>query len=414
MIDINKLPPLQFIGDTKRLQKTIINLVGLFYRDENLQDLFIFNEFSGTVEYSRDAIWHDVKKGQELRDKDIVFVQYYLCHNKFFEMGNDKITNAIIEISERHKYHPIRFYLRQLEWDGIPRLDRWLIETCGADDNSYTKAVGSKYLMAAVARIYEPGIKFDNVLVLEGPENIGKSTVFRTLSSPWFTDSIDLMQKDERIIEKMRGNWFLEVAEMFGVNDSNQERIKSFLTRQDDVHRLPYDRLTERLKRQSVFCGSSNKLAYLFGEDGNRRFWPIKCSKINIEWLKENKNQLFAEAKDRFLNDEKLYLDQELFEFAKKIQQEKLSVNEVWCEMIDKFLIGRNEITMRSILEDCLRVDMKDLHNRAYAINIGRILKKLGFEKRDTTRNDGKRYVYYREEILAQMEKERLLVVEEE
>lgn len=397
-----------------KLLKTIANLVNCFYIDENLKDLFIFNEFSGTIEYSRNAIWHGVEKGQELRDKDIVFVQYYLAHNKQFEMGIDKITNAITELSERNRFHPIKEYLEGLNWDGEERLDKWLINTTGTEDSPYSNAVGSKYLMAAVARIYCPGIKFDNVLVLEGKENIGKSTIFRTLSNPWFTDSIDLMQKDEKIIEKMRGSWFLEVAEMFGVNDSNQERIKSFLTRQDDVHRLPYDRLSVRLKRQSIFCGSSNKLAYLFGEDGNRRFWPIKCEKINIQWLKDNRDQIFAEAKIRWQSGEELYLNPELFELAKIIQTQKLNVNEVWYEIIEEYLTHKNTTTMKEILESCLKLEIKELHNRSYLINVGRVLKKLGFEKKDTTLKGKDRYIYVRESVLAEAEKKRLTIQEED
>lgn len=408
-LDINKL---RRDADGK-LIKSILNLVSCFYIDENLKDIFIYNEFSGTIEYSRDAIWHNIKAGQELRDKDFIFVQYYLAHNKNFEMGIDKITNAVIELAERNRYHPIKKYLQSIQWDGISRLDKWLVEVCGAEDNIYTSAVGSKYLMAAVARIYVPGIKFDNVLVFEGAENIGKSTIFRVLSDPWFTDSIDLMQKDEKIVEKMRGNWFLEVAEMFGVNDSNQERIKSFLTRQDDVHRLPYDRLTERLKRQSVFCGSSNKLAYLFGEDGNRRFWPIKCGNINIEWLKQNKDQLFAEAKNRFLDGEVLYLNPELFEFAKKIQSEKLSVNEVWLEIIEQHLIGRDDTTMKEILKECLKLELKEFNNHSYISNVGRILKKLGFIKRKRVNSYGEKFLYVRESVLAKEEEQRLIIEEE-
>ena len=315
--------------DGKKPKPTILNLTGLFYRDENLNNLFIYNEFSRTIEYSRDAIWHVVQKGQELRDKDLVFVQYYLANNKQVEFGIDKIMNGIIQLSEGNKYNPIKKYLTELEWDGKPRLDEWLINCVGAEDTLYARAIGSKFLMGAVARIYEPGVKFDNVLVLEGAENIGKSTVFRTLSHPWFCDSIDLTQNDKEIVEKMRGYWFLEVAEMFGVSDANQERIKSFLARQDDVQRLPYERLTGTFKRQSVFCGSSNKMSYLFGEEGNRRFWPIKCGEVNIEWLKENRNQLFAEARDRWIQGEELFLNKELFEMAKKIQSDKLSVNEV-------------------------------------------------------------------------------------
>lgn len=397
-----------------KLLKTILNLVNCFYIDENLKDLFIFNEFSGTVEYSRDAIWHNVKSGQELRDKDIIFVQYYLAHNKSFEMPIPKITNALIELGERNRYHPIKNYLKELSWDGESRLDEWLINVCGSEDNNYIRAIGSKFLMGAVARIYHPGIKFDNVLILEGEENIGKSTVFRILSDPWFCDSVDLMQDDKQIIEKMRGSWFLEMAELVGMNDRDQEWVTSFLSRQEDVQRLSYERRAEKFKRQSVFCASSNKLAYLFREEGNRRWWPVKCNKINFEYLKNNKDQIFAEARDRWQRSEDLFLNKELFEQARRIQSDKLNVNEVWMEIIEKYLLGKDETTMKNVLIDCLKVEVKELQNRSYITNVGRVLKKLGFEKRQRVNQWKEKFVYVRESKLAKEENERLFNEEEE
>jgi predicted P-loop ATPase len=391
-----------------KLLKTILNLVNCFYVDENLKDLFIFNEFSGTVEYSREAIWHGVKKGQELRDKDIVFVQYYLAHNKDFEMPIPKITNALIELAERNRYHPIKNYLQELFWDGQNRLDEWLVNVCGADNNTYTRAIGSKFLMGAVARIYQPGIKFDNVLILEGEENIGKSTVFRILSDPWFCDSVDLMQDDKQIIEKMRGSWFLEMAELVGMNDRDQEWVTSFLSRQEDVQRLSYERRAEKFKRQSVFCASSNKMDYLYRAEGNRRWWPVKCNKIDFEYLKINKDQIFAEARDRWQRGEDLFLSQELFQQAKLIQKEKLNVNEVWFEIIEKYLLNQNETTMKNVLFDCLKVEVKEMQNRSYITNVGRVLKKLGFEKKQRVNQWREKFVYVREDKLGEIEEKRL------
>lgn len=395
-------------GEDGKFSKTILNLVSAFYIDENLKKLFIYNEFSGCVEYAKDAIWHGIKKGQELRDKDIVFVQYYLAHNKKFEMPTSKITNALVEIAERNRYHPIRRYLNTLKWDGIKRLDEWLIKTCGAEDNIYTRAIGAKFLMAAVGRVYCPGIKFDNVLILEGEENIGKSTVFRILGEPWFCDSVDLLQDDKQIIEKMQGHWFLEMAELVGMKDKDQEWVTSFLSRQIDVQRLSYERRAEKFKRQSVFCASSNKLAYLFREDGNRRWWPVKCNQLDLSWLRENKEQLFAEAKIRLRNGENLFLNEAEFLFAKKVQSLKLSVNEVWMEVVDKYLLGKDEITMREVLKDCLLLDLKDLNNVSFTMNVGRILKRLGFEKKQRRNYAGERFVYVREGSVADREKKRL------
>ena len=201
--------------------KDFENLVLCFEIDENLQNLFHYNEFSQSFEYSRDFQWPErtrtIPKGKRIEDEDIVFIQYYLAINKKYEVGIDKIRNALIERADRKSYHPVKEYLNGLSWDGENRLDSWLTRACGVEENIYTKEVGRKWITASVSRIEHPGIKFDNVLVLEGKENIGKSTVLRILGGEWFTDSVSLLQKEADIVAKMCGNWFIELAVMNGI-----------------------------------------------------------------------------------------------------------------------------------------------------------------------------------------------------
>ena len=415
-IDITKVPKLQFIGATQKLQKTLLNLVSLFYRDENLIDLFHYNEFNCSFEYSKDFKWPDherlIPKGKRVEDEDLVFIQYYLAKNKFLEIGEEKIRNAILEKASRTSYHPVKFYLAQLEWDGIPRLDEWLIRGCEVEDNIYTRQVGRKWLTAAVARIKHPGIKFDNVLTLEGAENIGKSSALRILGGEWFTDSISLLQKEQDIVAKMIGNWVIELAEMKGIRQQETEFIKSFLSCQYDEQRLAFRRDPKKYPRQSVFAGTSNNMAYLLDADGNRRFWPVHCSKINLQWIKDNRDQLFAEAKYICnkglwpMNEygEKLFLEGDALRLAKNNQKMRLGTDEVLEETIERFLVGKNEITMKEIFLDCLGYSLKDIGNRSQVSIVGRILKRLGFEKKQRTSLNGERFKYIREVIINQSE----------
>lgn len=404
------------VREGNKVLKTITNLVICFKIDENLKDLFHYNEFSASFEYAKDFTWPEhprsIPKGKRIEDEDLVFLQYYLSHNKRLEMGLDKIRNAMLEVADRRTYHPVKEYLDTLRWDGEPRLGRWLVEGCGAEDSVYTHEVGRKWLVAAVARIYQPGIKFDHVLVLEGKENIGKSSALRVLGDQWFTDSISLLQKEQDIVAKMIGNWIIELAEMHGIRKQENEFIKSFLSCQFDLQRLSFRRDPKQYARQSVFAGTSNNMAYLLDADGNRRFWPVHCTAIDLRWLKANKHQLFAEAKHIYNEGiwstdhtygEKLFLEGEALSISRSKQKMRLGTDEVMEEAIYKFLLDKDETTMREILMECFHYQQKDLTNRSQTIIIGRILKKLGFEKKERKAEDGSIFKYMREKVVGQV-----------
>jgi len=398
-----------------KLIHSIMNLVLCFEIDENLQELFHYNEFNGSFEYSRDFQWPErtkiIKKGKRIEDEDIVFLRYYLAHNKQFQMGKEDIRDALIERADRKSYHPVKEYLDSLSWDGEKRLNQWLRIGCGVDDNIYSQDVGRKWITAAVSRIYKPGIKFDHVLVLEGKENIGKSSALRVLGNPWFTDSVSLIQKESDIVAKMIGNWFIELAEMQGLRKQESEFIKGFISCQVDEQRLAFRRDPKKYYRQSVFAGTSNNMAYLLDADGNRRFWPVLCTKIDITWLRENKNQLFAEAKNIYDSHiwseeepwgEKLFLEGEALEMSKGQQKMRLGTDEVLEDVIQTFLINRDETTMKEIFIDCLKYQPKELGSRSQTSIVGRILKKLGYEKKERKANDGSIFKYVKESVVSQ------------
>ena len=389
-----------------KLLKSITNLVACFYIDENIKDLFTYNRFTGKDEYAKDFQWpgHPTikEKGLTISEKDEIYLQYYLSHNRNFEMPLEKIKNAILEICDRSSYHPIQEYLNELEWDGEERLDYWLIKGCGVEDNIYTREVGRKWLTAAVSRVYNPGVKFDHVLVLEGKENIGKSTALRILGDQWFTDSVSLLQKEPDIVAKMSGNWIIELSEMHSVKMQVADFIKAFLSCQFDNQRLTYRRDPQKFPRQSIFAGTSNSMSYLLDKDGNRRFWPVECTVIDFDWLKDNRNQLFAEAKQRYQNNEKLFLEKEVYEMAKKFQKMRLGGDEILESEISQFLIGKNETTLKEVLFQCLHHKSTDTNLSSQQMIVGRILIKLGFEKKRRESSDGSKHKYIRETIITQ------------
>ena len=188
---------------------------------------------------------------------------------------------AVTKVADDRAYHPLRAYLAGLpEWDGSPRVDTLLIDYLGATDNAYIRAVTRKTLCAAAARVYSPGCKFDTILVLNGPQGIGKSTLIAKLGGEWFSDSLQLSDThDKTAAEKLQGYWILEIGELAGLRKAEVETLRSFLSRQNDIYRASFGRRATPHPRQCVFIGTTNaESGYLRDTTGNRRFWPVKVS----------------------------------------------------------------------------------------------------------------------------------------
>ncbi|MGN1225123.1 MAG: VapE domain-containing protein, partial [Ruminococcus sp.] len=213
-------------------------------------------------------------------------------------------------------YHPIQEYLEHLpDWDGVPRVDTLLIDYFGAEDSPYTRTVMRKTLIAAVARIYRPGTKFDSVLILNGPQGIGKSTFFYKLAGDWFSDSLSITDmKDKSGPEKLQGYWILELGELAGMRKTDVEIVKSFLSRVDDKYRASYGVSVESHPRQCVIVGSTNaENGFLRDITGNRRFWPVRMTGNSVKkaWqmTTEDVQQIWAETLVYYRTGEKLYLE---------------------------------------------------------------------------------------------------------
>lgn len=210
------------------------------------------------------------------------------------------------------------------EWDGIPRVDTLLIDYLGASDTAYTRAVSRKMTVAAVARVYEPGIKFDSVVTLNGPQGMGKSSFFAKLGGKWFSDSLTIGDmRDKAAPEKLQGYWILELGELAGLKKVDVETVKSFITRQDDKFRHSYGYSVEDHPRQCIIVATTNNEGFLRDITGNRRFWPVTCSTDSKKrpWeVAEVVQQLWAEALFIYRQGEKLFLDPEVERMAEREQ----------------------------------------------------------------------------------------------
>jgi putative DNA primase/helicase len=236
-----------------------------------------------------------------------------------------------------HCFHPVRRYLDGLNWDGVRRLDNWLTWYAGAVETPYVAAVGSRMLIAAVARIYRPGCKADNVTILQARQGALKSTLVKTLAGQWFTDEIaDLGSKDAAM--QVAGVWILEIAELDSMSRAEGSKVKAFISRTADRFRPPYSRQVVEAPRQCIFVGTVNHDSYLKDETGARRFWPVTCGRIDIDELGTNRDQLWAEAVHQFRAGAAWWLDSDQLHDEAEVQQAARYDGDAWDELIAKWV----------------------------------------------------------------------------
>lgn len=308
-----------------KVKDTMANIAAIVSHDENLKSI-VYNEFKGCIDVIGPLPWKQVKPG--FNDSDVANAKLYF-ERVYGIWSPTKFKDALLAVVAAERiYHPIKNYFAGLNWDGVPRLDSLLIDYCGAEDNPYTRAVTRKTLCAAVARVYEPGRKFDSILVLSGPQGIGKSTFFAKLGGAWYSDSLAISDmKDKTAAEKLQGYWILELGELAGIKKVDVETVKSFVTRVDDKYRQAYGMVVESHPRSCIIVGTTNsESGFLRDITGNRRFWPVQVSEHGSHhpWDLEEIDQVWAEAIQAYKDGESLFLSGEVAQMAYAKQQEAM------------------------------------------------------------------------------------------
>lgn len=304
-------------------ESDVFNCLVVLKHDPALKGKIRLDEFAHRLVVIDDLPWRGKDETPYWTDTDDACLRNYFATNYRIK-GKGIIDDALQEVTQANKFHPVREYLKGLTWDGECRLDTLFIDYIGAEDTDYIRAVTRKWMCGAVARVIDPGVKFDTAIVLYGSQGLGKSLILERLGRKWFNNSlVDIKTKDA--LEQIQGSWIVELAELAPTYKNDNEIVKAFISRTSDRFRSPYGRRTEEYPRQCVFAGSTNNLMFLKDRTGNRRFWPItgdKDRKTKNAWelSKDEIDQLWAEAFTYWADGEPLVLEGELEEEALRIQ----------------------------------------------------------------------------------------------
>lgn len=376
--------------DVKNTQHGIIvlptfkNAIIWLRTDEKLKGLFQYNIFLSRTEITKMPPWGmfgDYPKAMD--DADVISLKTFLIETYRVEFSVTTLSEALVQISHEKSYDPVRDYLNSLKWDGVERVKSWLFDYAKVEPSAYTEFVGKITLVAAVARIFKPGIKYDYMLVLEGAQDIGKSMLVKALGGNYYKE-ISMTERDKETVEKLQGAWIVEVAELAVFKKRDIESLKAFITCAEDMQRLPYERRSKTFPRRNIFIGTINpdNNGYLSDSTGNRRFLPVEClGNLDVVGLQKVRDQLWAEACCIFHSGFDLYLpkDSEIAAQALQTQTGRQTQDE-WTDLIAHYLIGKDKVRGIDIWTECLKGFSSDF-DRFKQVRVADCMMKLGWLK---------------------------------
>jgi predicted P-loop ATPase len=375
------------------------NVVSILRNDERWAGVLGFDEMGGRVMKLSEPPFERGATGEWMDIDDARLEHWFGTVWGLRRLSSDAIAKGVLLAADDNRYHEVRDYLDGLKWDGHPRVDSWLMAYLGAKQTEYTKAVGTKWLIGAVARAYRAGCKMDNVLILEGSQGLGKSTTLKVLFQPWFTDAaFELGTPDGYQI--MRGMWCVELAELDGFNRAEASRSKAFFTRTEDRYRNPYGRKPVNIQRTGVFAGSVNHGTYLKDDSGNRRYWPVTVGigKVNMDDLVADRDQLWAEAVQLYnqgiewwvrASDSALYEEEQ---DARYIGDAWESIIRIWLDTPDDGGVKPQKVRLDQVMQGALHLDKSKLTPPEQQ-RVGRIMARLNWTRQRSTA--GRREWFY-------------------
>lgn len=381
-------------GEEGSLRASGSNAMLIAAHDRRIASCLAYDDHARAAVVIAPPVWGEDPAGQAyprpLENHDIAAARVWLQTEWHLDFSKEAMVDALEYSAFQCRYHPVRDYLDGLTWDGHPRLADWLGVTFGACGD-LPRVFGERWMIAAVARVYQPGCQADSILVLEGKQGLGKSTAFRILGGEFFSDAyIDLASKDGDLL--IQGVWIQELGELAGMGKGELNRIKGWITRRTDRFRAPYAALPSKFPRGAIMGASTNEgeRGYLRDETGNRRFWPVRCvCKLNPETLRQKRDQLWAEAVVRYREGRPWHLDTpELLRAAEAATSERMEIDP-WEEALAGRVEGRDEMTTG---EAFLMLSIPpDRRTRTDEMRLGAVLVRLGFTERRQVRREGRR-----------------------
>ena len=321
-----------------------------------------------------------------------------------FRPSRDLFLTVLSDAARQNAFHPVAEYLAGLRWDGVPRIGRWLATYGGADDTTYARAVGELILVAAVRRVRQPGVKFDEMLVLESPQGTNKSTALKALAvrDDWFTDDLPLNAEAKRVIEALSGKWIVEAGELKGMRQGGANHLKGLLSRTHDKARMAYDRLEREVPRQCVIVGTTNDSRYLRDLTGNRRFWPVTVTGFDLDALRRDRDQLWAEAAAREAEGAPIRLDPALWGDA-AAEQDARRVEDPFYESLHAALGEEMAGKLRAV--DAWRIvgRVAGMRTQDDMERLGDAMRRLGFDRKQRRFGGNPEHCYVRGDGVARI-----------
>ena len=315
-------------------------------------------------------------------DDDVSAVHRYVQRGYLPRASVGDVRECLRAAARKQSYHAIRSELEALKWDGTSRLASWLSTCLGVSDSAYTRAVGRMFLISMVARIMKPGCQADYVLVIEGDEGILKSTACRILAGDpeYFSDSLPPIHSVKDAAPHLEGKWLIELPELAAITKGDAKIGKAFLTSLVDRYRPTYSRSEVARPRQSVFIGTTNETTYLTDPTGNRRYWPARAATIDVEQLRADRDQLFAEAVAAWRSGENWWPDPQFEKQHIWPEQDRRYEADAWEKPILEWLEKADRTTIVELIADALSMDRASVR-RAHQNRAIAILTRLGWER---------------------------------
>lgn len=387
------------------------NVLQVLEHDPRWQGVIALDEFGRRIYKRRKPPYQQGSVGEWV-DEDDMRLRVWLDLEYKLKANVEDLQNAIAWVADQHREHELRDYLDAcaLKWDGKERVANWLINYLGADaleddDPAYVdrtldyyRRVGLKWMVAAVARAYKPGCRVDNMIILEGAEGLGKSTAFRILGGQWFADAL-LNPADKEYNALIQGKWIVEMPELEAMNKAESATMKRFLTQHVDRYRTWYGRRAGDVPRGCVFAGTVNYDTYIKDDSGGRRYWPVFVTKVDLEGLEADRDQLWGEAVALFRAGARWWeeaADQALC----REQQERRHQRDPYQSVMARWLRGVDgmqlkEITTAEIMQLCLKLEAGRM-TRNEEMRVGQALRRLGWARTRRMAQGQREYVYIR------------------
>jgi putative DNA primase/helicase len=369
------------------------NIYRILTRHPYFEGRLRFDQWKDKAEILEGKEWRD------LRDSDYVPIQRKITsmYPQFRNVGKDMVVDAINDACRDNSYDSAVNFVRSVEWDKKDRLSTWLSQVYGVEQNDYHKAVGENFFKGMVKRIIQPGCKFDSVLILEGPQGCGKSTSLTLIAGDWHLETTMKADRSDFFLQ-FKGKLIVEFSEGETLSRTETKQMKAIISTQVDTYRAPYGRLMQDIPRRCVFAMTTNNDEYLKDETGNRRFFPVEVvsNPVNLEWLNENRMQLFAEALYR-VETMKETVHEYPKDAADAIRGEKMvktGLEDIVLEWIGH-PIGINGVAMDLKNDGVTTTDVwvhalngsKDRFSKYDEMRVAQTLRVMGLEKRRTMVN---------------------------